>query len=69
MLYPKCPSCKTQLSNKQLVYERELEKICKKSGDNGINVEKQELLDKLKLHRYCCRQRIMTYSDLVTVVK
>lgn len=69
MLFPICPSCGTQLSNKQIIYEKELDKICNRSSDGGINVDKEKLLDDLKLDRYCCRQRIMTYSDLIYIVK
>ena len=31
MLYFRCPTCRTLLADKQLVYERELEKICSSS--------------------------------------
>ena len=70
MLYPKCPSCKTILANKQLIFEAEMKKICeKKLSDDQQDKLKRELLDKLELKRYCCRQRMLTYTDLIDIIQ
>ncbi|QKF93787.1 DNA-directed RNA polymerase subunit N [Fadolivirus algeromassiliense] len=71
MLYFRCPSCKTLLANKQLIYEQRLDNICKndklstKDKDNA----KSKLLDELELHRSCCRMRMMGYISLVNIIK
>ena len=71
MLYPKCPTCRTKLADKQLPYEEGMQSIC-----NNKNWDKQEqdkrkmaLLDKLELNRYCCRMRMISYVDLVQIIK
>lgn len=69
MLYPKCPTCRTILANKQLVFEAERDKIC----DMKISQkEKDKLMDKLlndlELIRYCCRQRMITYIPLEEII-
>lgn len=71
MLYYKCPTCKTLLANKELIYEREMAKICKdpKLSEDQKNDEKRKLLDSLELIRYCCRTRMLTYVDHITIVK
>lgn len=71
MLYYKCPTCKTLLANKELIFEREMKKICKDSklDEHKKNELKRKLLDDLELHRYCCRMRMLTYVDQITIVK
>jgi len=71
MLYFKCPTCKTKLANRELYLENELELI-----NNDVKTDAQtksklrsELIKKLELPRYCCRARIMTYVDLITIIK
>ena len=70
MLYFKCPTCRTKLADKQLLYEKRLEDICnskddKQSKDNA----KQKLLDELELKRPCCRMRMMGYVKLIEIIK
>ena len=70
MLYAKCPTCRTILANKQLIFEKENEKIC--ASDKSVdekNKMKEELLDKIELKRYCCRQRILGYVDLTDIIQ
>jgi len=74
MLYIVCPTCHHLLGDKQLYYEAELEKICKscemgKYDDEQEYQMKVDLVNRLGLKRYCCKQRIMTYVELVKVVK
>ena len=71
MLYFKCPTCKTILANKQLAYEEEMRKIC---NNEKLSIEEQnrlksELPKKLKIKRYCCTMRLMSYSNLVKLIK
>jgi DNA-directed RNA polymerase subunit N (RpoN/RPB10) len=67
MLYIVCPTCGTLLGNKIIKYEEEKEKICSNSIISKI--EKENLLSSLilnlKLRRYCCNMRFMTYKDIV----
>jgi DNA-directed RNA polymerase subunit N (RpoN/RPB10) len=67
MLYLICPSCGYLLGNKIIHYEDEKNKIC--NNPELTNKQKEdkltELLLSLKLRRYCCKMRIMTYKDIV----
>jgi len=71
MLYFRCPSCKTLLANKQLVYEKKLEIICNnnKLSNEEKNIEKMKILDEIELFRVCCRMRMLTYIKLIDIVK
>lgn len=62
------------LGDKQLYYEKKMDAICKNSEMNKIDTkeadkQKQELVNSLGLERYCCKNRLMTYVELVKVVK
>lgn len=72
-LYICCPTCNALIGNRIIPYEEGLKKIC--DNPNLTNEQKDEekikLMDSLKIprDRYCCRMRILTYRDLVTIVK
>jgi DNA-directed RNA polymerase subunit N (RpoN/RPB10) len=67
MLYMTCPTCGFFLGLKTEEYDQKRKLICdnpklsKKEQETQIS----ELLLTLKLRRYCCRMRMMTYKDLV----
>ena len=67
MLYMVCPTCGYFIGQKTIEYETNKEKIC--SNINLSTKEKEieisKVLNNLKLRRYCCKMRIMTYKDLV----
>lgn len=70
MLYFKCPTCRTLLANKQLVYEQRLLDICNcNKSKEEKDKDKQKLLDELELKRPCCRMRIMGYVKLIDIIK
>lgn len=71
MLYYKCPTCRTKLSNRQLPWEAGLENICMndKLSDAEKDKAKSKLLDDLKLIRPCCRSRVLGFCNLIYVVK
>ena len=70
MLYLSCPTCGFFLGKKVLYYETEKDKICYNSKISKTEKEKllSELLLSLKLRRYCCNMRFMTYKDLSTEI-
>ena len=69
MLYFKCPTCRTILANKQLLFTERLEKICKETiSEENKDTKKQQLLDELEVKRICCRMRILTFIKLVEIV-
>lgn len=81
MLYPICPTCGTILANVQLPYQEDLKQLCDEFDvshetiSQGIlikNVEfakkKQELVSKY-VDRMCCKMRLISFSDLVNIVK
>ena len=67
MLYISCPTCGYFLGQKIIEYEEGKHNIC--SNPKITNEQKESDLSKLllglKLRRYCCKMRIMTYKDLV----
>ncbi len=72
MLPPKCFTCGTEMSNKQIIYEERIEEICKDIGETETEEqkkEKRELLDEIELFRPCCRMRIMGYEKLIDKIK
>jgi DNA-directed RNA polymerase subunit N (RpoN/RPB10) len=71
MLYYKCPSCRTILANRQLLFENAIKTIC-----DNINLtedqkydEKIKALDNLMANNICCRMRILTYSKKIEIIK
>ena len=76
MIIPvKCFTCGTVLGDKYRYYQQEVRKI---KADKGMEVDKvvylnqdnvektpeAQVLDKLKLHKYCCRRHMLTHVDL-----
>ena len=72
-VYICCPTCNRLLADKTLAYEEGLKKICDNPNlsQKQMDEEKTKLIDRLKIPKdsYCCRMRLMTYRDLVTIVK
>jgi DNA-directed RNA polymerase subunit N (RpoN/RPB10) len=70
MIYLKCPSCSTVLANREIEYEKKLEKIV---NDINTNEEqkrklKTELINSLGLKNPCCKMRIMSYVQLIDII-
>jgi len=67
MLYISCPTCGYFLGQKTIQYENGKTEICSNPKLTHEQKEKQlsELLLSLKLRRYCCKMRMMTYKDIV----
>lgn len=73
MSYIKCPTCHKLLAHMEIPYEEGLKKIC---DDNSLtpeqkDMEKQKLLNSFGISsdRYCCRMRLMTYKDIIQIIK
>ena len=62
-----CPTCGTFLGLKTVEWEKESENICNNPNLSKEEKEnkKSEILLSLKLRRYCCRMRMMSYKDIV----
>jgi DNA-directed RNA polymerase subunit N (RpoN/RPB10) len=69
MLYATCPTCKKLLGDKQIIYEKEMEKIInnEKMSEEEKENEKQKLAKSL-VSRYCCRMRLISYIDFAKLV-
>ena len=71
MLYFKCPTCKTHLANKQLIYEEKMDAIC--NNDKLSTKEKCEakrkIFPEIELHRECCIMRMMGNVKLIDKIK
>lgn len=67
MLYISCPTCGYFLGQKIIYYETEKNKICSnpKLSQDEKDKEMSKLHTSLKLKRYCCKMRIMSYKDIV----
>jgi DNA-directed RNA polymerase subunit N (RpoN/RPB10) len=67
MLYLSCPTCGYFLGQKTVEYEQAKEKICSNPEFTSEQREQElsKLLLSLKLRRYCCKMRMMTYKDIV----
>lgn len=67
MLYLTCPTCGYFLGQKTLEWENKSDEICSnpKLTLEEKEKKKQELIISLKLPRYCCRMRMMSYKDIV----
>lgn len=67
MLYLSCPTCGYFLGQKTIEYEEGKEKICSNPilTPEERESELSKLLLSLKLRRYCCKMRMMTYKDIV----
>jgi len=70
MLYAKCPTCKTILANKQVLYEEGMEKICSntKMSNEDKKKAKNKLLTDLAITNICCRMRTMSYVKKVELI-
>jgi len=67
MLYSTCPTCGYFLGQKIVDWENKSKEICDnpKNTREEKEILKEKLLKTLKLRRYCCRMRIMSYKDIV----
>ena len=67
MLYTTCPTCGFFIGQKTEEYEQKKHEICSnpKLSKKEQEVEISKLLLSLKLRRYCCKMRMMTYKDIV----
>lgn len=74
-----CPTCGELLGDKQTIYTSELKKICDEFNVDDTNIaridkdpkfiEKRKNLIEELFKNMCCRVRVMTYVDLVTLIK
>lgn len=71
MIYLKCPSCGYIIGNRQIPYENGLNKI--ESDPNNTEdmklLLKENLLKELKIERYCCKMRIITFKQKTEIFK
>ena len=67
MLYISCPTCGYFLGQKTVEYESGKQSICSNPKFSTEQKEKELslLLLSLKLRRYCCKMRMMSYKDIV----
>ena len=67
MLYSTCPTCGFFLGLKVIEWESKSKEICDNPEYTKEQKEelKENLLKTIKLKRYCCRMRLMSYKDLV----
>ena len=67
MNYISCPTCGFNLGGKTKIFEDKKNEICKdpKLSKEQQELKIQEVVMSLKLRRYCCRMRIMSYKDMV----
>jgi DNA-directed RNA polymerase subunit N (RpoN/RPB10) len=72
MLYMKCPTCGLLLGEIQLEYEAKLYQINNnnKLSDADKDEKRMELMNSFGLKdRYCCRSRLISYVDVVQIIR
>jgi len=72
MLYMKCPTCGLLLGEIQLEYEYKLLQINEndKLSDSDKDKKQMELVDSFGLkNRYCCRPRLISYVDMIKIIR
>jgi DNA-directed RNA polymerase subunit N (RpoN/RPB10) len=67
MLYASCPTCGYCLGNIIIDFKKKKNLICDnpKLSKEQREEQIQKLIISLKLRRYCCRVRVMTYKEQV----
>lgn len=67
MIIPvRCFSCGKVLADKWEYYKKQMSEIEEKKIHNNFdNKQTKELLDKLGLHKYCCRRVFLGHVDLI----
>lgn len=67
MLYITCPTCGYFLGFKTIEWEEKSAEICNNPAfsDEEKEKKKSELILSMKLPRYCCIMRMMTYKDII----
>jgi DNA-directed RNA polymerase subunit N (RpoN/RPB10) len=63
--------CGYILGNRQIFYESRMEEIVNNPNtDDDVKLElKTKLIESLKLKRYCCKIRVMTFKQLTDIIK
>lgn len=66
----KCPTCGTFLGQKVVEYEKNKDVICNNPNlsTEEKDIELTKLINNLKLKRYCCKSRMMTFKDIVQFI-
>jgi DNA-directed RNA polymerase subunit N (RpoN/RPB10) len=75
-----CPTCGELLGDKQLIYTQKLKEICDKYDINddllskGFDTNPQFVEERQKLiqslfDNICCKMRVLTYVELVKLIK
>lgn len=67
MIIPvRCFTCGKVLADKWEYYKKQIQEIeQKKIHNNFDNTQTKEVLDKLNLHKYCCRRVFLGHVDLI----
>ena len=74
MLVPKCHTCGRVFTDKEIPYEKALEKLktdneyITSSHDFNIQTEKAKILEGLGITRYCCKMRFISYIDQTKLI-
>ncbi len=69
MLYPICPTCGHLLADIELEFSDKYQKIIS-SNDSDDKKEKdiKKLFTDLKVHKYCCKMRLISYLDHIKII-
>lgn len=70
MYYLKCPSCGNIISNRIIKINEEYDKINNdfKLSDEEKDKKRTDVINSLKLKRYCCKSRLMTLPNLIDII-
>lgn len=66
MLYFRCPTCRTNLANKEVLLEIELEKL---KYTKRHPLDQKNILNKCGITNPCCVMRALCYVDTIKIIK
>ena len=70
MLYMSCPTCGYLLSQHLYKFENDKKKIVDSENLSRDEKEKEiaKVINNIKLRRYCCKSRLITYIDPIDIL-
>jgi DNA-directed RNA polymerase subunit N (RpoN/RPB10) len=70
MLYPVCPTCGHLLADIELEFTEKYNNIVdSKSDEKKKENDIQKLFNDVKIKKYCCKMRLISYFDHIKVIQ
>ena len=70
MLYPVCPTCGHLLADIELEFTEKYNNITEsKDAEQKKDKEIEKLFNDVKIKKYCCKMRLISYFDHIKVIQ